>query len=187
MSKPKWLIAGGCGFLGRNFVKYLIDNNLASEIRVADKKAPFMAFLNADHKAGLENPCVNFVQADVSDDEHLDRVFAEPSTGGPGFDYVINLAAETGHGKSDEMYQKMVDGVTKLAQGAAASGVCKKFVHVSTAQVYKGDKGKASKEASPIQPFTVQAEYMLRSEDAVKVGGLDRGSWLELTLHGTNS
>ena len=31
--------------VGRNFVKYLIDNNLASEIRVADKRVAFMAFL----------------------------------------------------------------------------------------------------------------------------------------------
>lgn len=44
-SKPRWLIAGGMGTVGRNFVKYLIDNNLASEIRVADKRVAFMAFL----------------------------------------------------------------------------------------------------------------------------------------------
>lgn len=44
-TKPKWLIAGGMGMIGRNLVKYLLDNNLASDIRVADKKAPFMAFL----------------------------------------------------------------------------------------------------------------------------------------------
>ena len=43
--KPKWLIAGGMGFIGRNLVKYLLDNNLASDIRIADKKMPFMAFL----------------------------------------------------------------------------------------------------------------------------------------------
>ena len=44
-AKPKWLLAGGMGMVGRNLIKYLIDNNLASDIRVADKKAPFMAFL----------------------------------------------------------------------------------------------------------------------------------------------
>ncbi len=44
-TKPKWLIAGGMGMIGRNLVKYLLDNNLASDIRIADKRAPFMAFL----------------------------------------------------------------------------------------------------------------------------------------------
>jgi nucleoside-diphosphate-sugar epimerase len=118
---------------------------------------------------------VEVVQADVSDDDHLERVFAEPRSGGPGFDYVVNLAAETAHGKSDELYQKTVDGAGKLATYAASSGTVKKFVHVSTAQVYKGDRGKppACREDAPTSPWTVQAEYMLRSEDAVKaVGGL---------------
>ena len=96
-------------------------------------------------------------------------MFAEPRTGGAGFDYVVNLAAETAHGKSDEMYQKMVDGAAKLGAAAAASGTVKKFIHVSTAQVYKCDKGKAAKESGSTSPWTVQAEYMLRSEEAVKV------------------
>jgi dTDP-D-glucose 4,6-dehydratase len=43
--RPKWLIAGGCGVVGRNFVKYLLDNNLAADLRVVDKKLPFMSFM----------------------------------------------------------------------------------------------------------------------------------------------
>lgn len=42
--KPRVLVLGGVGVVGRNFVKFLQDNELASYIRVADKKAPFMAF-----------------------------------------------------------------------------------------------------------------------------------------------
>ena len=105
----------------------------------------------------------------MSDDEYLDKVFGEPRTGGAGFEYVVNLAAETAHGKSDELYQKMVDGAAKLAAAALATGVLKKFVHVSTAQVYKCDKGRPAREDGAVAPYTVQAEYMLRSEDAVKV------------------
>ena len=173
-SKPKWLVAGGMGCVGRNLVKYLLDNELASEVRVADKRAPFMAFLSADHKAAIEHPLVNVVQADVSDDEHLDRVFAPPCSGGAGFDVVVNCAAETAHGKSDEIYQKMVDGAAKLAAGAAASGTCKRFVHLSTAQVYRGDSAKApAREDAALAPWTTQAAYMLRSEEAVRsVAGL---------------
>jgi len=29
MSKPNVLVLGGLGFIGRNFVEYLVDNNLA--------------------------------------------------------------------------------------------------------------------------------------------------------------
>ena len=109
---------------------------------------------------------VEVVQADVSDEEHLDRVLAEPRTGGR-WDYIINLAAETAHGKSDEMYEKMVTAAGKLAEGAVAGGA-KKFVHVSTAQVYKSDGARAAREDAPTAPWTVQAEYMLNSEAAVR-------------------
>lgn len=33
----KVLILGGVGFIGRNLVKYIVDNKLATKIRVADK------------------------------------------------------------------------------------------------------------------------------------------------------
>ena len=36
-SKPRVLVLGGCGFVGRNFVTFLVQNDLASKIRVADK------------------------------------------------------------------------------------------------------------------------------------------------------
>jgi len=42
--KPRVLVLGGCGSVGRNLVKYLIDNKLVSSIRVADKKRPTMVF-----------------------------------------------------------------------------------------------------------------------------------------------
>lgn len=36
-TKPRVLIFGGLGFVGRNLVEYLSDNNLVSKIRVCDK------------------------------------------------------------------------------------------------------------------------------------------------------
>jgi hypothetical protein len=37
-TKPYVCILGGCGFIGRNLVKYLLDNELCSKIRVCDKQ-----------------------------------------------------------------------------------------------------------------------------------------------------
>jgi hypothetical protein len=46
---------------------------------------------------------------------------AEPRSGGAAFfDYVVNVAAETAHGKPTELYQKMVDGAARLAAGEEA-------------------------------------------------------------------
>ncbi|CAJ0642527.1 10931_t:CDS:1, partial [Entrophospora sp. SA101] len=36
-SKPSILVLGGLGFIGRNFITYLVENELASEIKVVDK------------------------------------------------------------------------------------------------------------------------------------------------------
>ena len=42
---PAVLILGGLGMVGRNLVAYLVENRLASTIRVADKQIPDLAYL----------------------------------------------------------------------------------------------------------------------------------------------
>ncbi len=64
--KPKVLVLGGVGFVGRNFVKYLIDNQLASFIRVVDKVLPPTAFLGKEHQAAFDNNIVEFVQGNLT-------------------------------------------------------------------------------------------------------------------------
>lgn len=66
MSKPNVLVLGGVGFIGRNFVKYLVDNNLAAKIRVVDKVLPAIAFLGKDHQEAFNNPIVEFMQGNLT-------------------------------------------------------------------------------------------------------------------------
>jgi len=54
MSKPRVLVLGGVGFIGRNFVTYLIENDLCDKVRVVDKVIPKTAFLNARQAAAFE-------------------------------------------------------------------------------------------------------------------------------------
>jgi nucleoside-diphosphate-sugar epimerase len=158
--KPRWLILGGLGFLGRT---------LASAIRVADKKAPFMAFLSPDYKAAImENPAVECVQVDVSDDDMIAQAFAPPPGAG-AWDYVVNLAAETTLGKGDAFYAKAVDGAAKSGSIAASMGV-RKYVFVSSASIYKGDKKPSApaREDAKLGPWTAVAESMLKCEEALR-------------------
>uniref|UniRef100_A0A8W8P4F6 3-beta hydroxysteroid dehydrogenase/isomerase domain-containing protein n=1 Tax=Magallana gigas TaxID=29159 RepID=A0A8W8P4F6_MAGGI len=48
--KPRVLVLGGTGFIGRNLVTYLVQNDLVSKVRVADKVPPALAWLNQKHK-----------------------------------------------------------------------------------------------------------------------------------------
>jgi len=45
-TKPNVLVLGGLGFIGRNFVEYLVNNNLVDKIRVADKGLPELVGLS---------------------------------------------------------------------------------------------------------------------------------------------
>ena len=62
---PTVLVLGGVGFIGRNFVAYLVENNLASEIRVVDKALPATAYLSDAHKKIFEDKRVDFRQANL--------------------------------------------------------------------------------------------------------------------------
>lgn len=61
---------------------------------------------------------------------------------------------------------KCVDTAERCAKAAAEHGV-KRWVEVSTAQVYKPDKA-ASTESAPIKPWTTQANKRLEAEQRVQ-------------------
>lgn len=76
MTKPRVLILGGTGFIARHLVKYLIDNDLASKIRVADKSLPQTSYLTAEFKKYYENEIVEFKQANLSNPGSVVTVIA---------------------------------------------------------------------------------------------------------------
>ena len=57
------LVLGGVGFIGRNFVTYLVENDLASGIRVVDKVLPATAYLTKRQAAAFSK--VEFKQANL--------------------------------------------------------------------------------------------------------------------------
>jgi len=160
MSKPNVLVLGGVGFIGRNFVHYLVKNDLAAKIRVIDKVLPPTAFLSAEHAATFENPIVEYKQASLTQQASVDKAFTLEEG---KFNYVFNLAAETKYGQTDEVYeQKVFDVAVKVGEAAKKHGV-DKFVEVSTAQVYQ-PHSKKSKEDAKIEPWTTLAKYKYRCE-----------------------
>ena len=49
--KPRVLILGGLGHIGRTFLKYLVQENLASYIRLSDKAIPITAYCSKEIEA----------------------------------------------------------------------------------------------------------------------------------------
>lgn len=162
-SGPSVLILGGCGFIGRHLVAYLSSRRLCSRITIADKSLAATSNLNAEHKAFYDDKALVIAKhADVSKPDHVARIFKDTK-----YDYVFNLCGETRFGQSEKDYQlKCVETADRCAKAAAEHGV-KKFIEVSTAQVYKSDKS-ASTETAPLKPWTMQATKRLEAEQRVQ-------------------
>jgi len=166
--KPAVLILGGCGFIGRHLVKYLVDNKLVSTIRVSDKSLPATSSMSEEHKAAFaQKNIVEFKQADLSKDDHVAKAFKDQK-----FNYVVNLCGETRFGIPESDYKtKILDTATKCSAAAKAAEV-EKWIEVSTAVVYDQPGTKvASTEESKLKPWTTVANYRLQAEEIVKKNG----------------
>eukprot|EP01107_Rhizomastix_libera_P002147 TRINITY_DN1384_c0_g1_i2.p1 TRINITY_DN1384_c0_g1~~TRINITY_DN1384_c0_g1_i2.p1 ORF type:complete len:381 (+),score=102.93 TRINITY_DN1384_c0_g1_i2:50-1144(+) len=169
--KPNVLVLGATGFIGRNLVRYLMDNQFANCIRCVDKVFPQTAFLSQAHAEvyNYTNVC-QFMQGNLTSAASIAKCFDLP---GGKFNFVFNCAAETKYGQDESIYQeKTLQLAVKVAQEAAKRGA-DKFVHLSNAQVYEEGK-KASKEESKCAPWTALAAVQLKTEEELKkIAGLN--------------
>lgn len=155
----KFLILGGLGFIGRNLVKYLIDQKIASKIRIADKAIPETAFLSDYHILYFNHPSVERVQCNLSNEAGAAKAFK-----GEHFDFVINLAAETKYGQNNAVYEQHILDLARHVGKQVAEHKPEKFIQFSTAQIYEPDS-KPAKETGKTKPWTKLAEYHLKAEN----------------------
>ncbi|XP_034318654.2 uncharacterized protein [Magallana gigas] len=158
--KPRVLVLGGTGFIGRNLVTYLVQNDLVSKVRVADKVPPALAWLNQKHKDIFTNPLVEFKQSNLINPASVAGAFTDPEG---EYDLVVNLAAETKYGQSDAVYQEGTVNLSMNCAREAAMHNVRMFVELSTGQVYAADK-KLAQEDSKIDPWTMLAKHKMEVE-----------------------
>lgn len=141
------LITGGSGFIGSNFVRYMLK-------KYADYKIINFDLLtyagNPDNLSDVAgNPNYIFIQGDIADKDAVKQVMA-------GVDHVVHFAAESHVDRSIEgpeiFIRTNVLGTQVLLEYANAVGV-KRFVHVSTDEVY-GSLGPTGyfTENTPLAP-----------------------------------
>ncbi|MCF8565017.1 dTDP-glucose 4,6-dehydratase [Alicyclobacillus tolerans] len=141
-------ITGGAGFIGSNFIKYILKNH--ADYHVYNLDALTYAG-NLDSLWDVEsNPHYRFIKTDIQDAGALDEILA------PGSDAVVNFAAESHVDRSildpQAFTHTNVLGTHVLLEAARRAGV-KKFVQVSTDEVYGtlGSTGYFTEE-SPLLP-----------------------------------
>jgi dTDP-glucose 4,6-dehydratase len=142
------LVTGGAGFIGSNFVHYMLKNYPSYDVINFD----LLTYAgNLENLAEVQdNPRYTFVKGDITDRETVKQVFDR------GVDVVVHFAAESHVDRSilepDIFVKTNVLGTQVLLDAAKAYGV-KKFVHVSTDEVYGtlGETGLFT-ETTPLAP-----------------------------------
>jgi len=121
----KILITGGAGFIGCNFINYWHEKHPNDELVCIDK----LTYAGVNKKE-VKDKC-EFLHADVRSVCNYEE---------NSFDYIIHFAAETHVDNSirdaDPFIQTNIEGTYELLKFAKANTDLKKFIHISTDEVY---------------------------------------------------
>lgn len=143
------LVTGGAGFIGSNFINYILKS--ADDINIINLDKLTYAGNKENLFASEKNKNYNFIKGDICNNELVDYVFKKYS-----INFVINFAAETHVDRSilgaEVFYTTNVIGTNVLLEAAKRYKV-EKYVQISTDEVY-GSLGPEGlfKEESPLAP-----------------------------------
>lgn len=155
------IVTGGAGFIGSNFVHYVVNNHPEVNITVLDK----LTYAgNRANLAGLPADRVNLVVGDIADAELVDKLVKNA-------DAVVHYAAESHNDNSlidpSPFIQTNIIGTYTLIEACRKYGV--RFHHVSTDEVYgdlplredlpghgegKGEKFTPESRYQPSSPYS---------------------------------
>jgi dTDP-glucose 4,6-dehydratase len=162
----KLLVTGGAGFIGSNFVRYMV--NKYPEYQIVNLDLLTYAG-NLENLKDIENaPNYKFVRGDIADREFINVLFQEEK-----FDYVLNFAAESHVDRSITdpgiFVQTNIQGTLALLDAAKTIGVTK-YLQVSTDEVYGtlGETGYFTEETplaanSPYSASKAGADLLVRA------------------------
>lgn len=144
----KLLITGGLGFIGSNFIRYMLKEHPGITITNLDAKTYAG---NLENLTDIEKDSrYSFVYGNICDSDVVESVFSLND-----IDTVVHFAAES---HVDRSICNSADFITTNVLGthtlleAALRHDCKKFVHISTDEVYGSTVAGSYKESDPLNP-----------------------------------
>lgn len=157
------IVTGGCGFIGSNFVHYVVNNHPEVYVTVLDK----LTYAgNKDNIAGLPEDRVELVVGDICDRELLDSLV-------PGHDAVVHYAAESHNDNSiadpEPFLRTNVEGTYCLLEACRKYDV--RYHHVSTDEVYGDlalDDPSRFTEETPYNPSSPYSSTKAASDMLVR-------------------
>ena len=147
MNKGVYLITGGAGFIGSNFVRMLFRDFTDVEVRVLDKLTYAGNLTNLEdfrEERGFE-----FIEGDICDENIVKKAMRD-------VDVVVNFAAEVAVDRSIDDSQSFLKtdifGVHVLLNEVRRQGTVKKFIQISTDEVYGQILEGSFTEKSELKP-----------------------------------
>ncbi len=153
----KILVTGGAGFIGSNFIRYLLTQRTGFEVINVDK----LTYAgNLENLADIEDSPqlrrrYRFVRGDIAEAARIEAVFRQ------GFDAIVNFAAETHVDRSIECAEPFLH--TNVLGTHALLEACRRyrierFLQISTDEVYgSAPEGVCFNEDAPLRPSSPYA------------------------------
>ena len=157
------IVTGGCGFIGSNFVRWVVEHKPGVHVTVLDK----LTYAgNPESIAGLPAERVELVVGDVCDAGLLERLV-------PGHDAVVHFAAESHNDNSiadsEPFLRTNVEGTYRLLEACRKHDV--RYHHVSTDEVYGDlalDDPARFTEETPYRPSSPYSSTKAASDMLVR-------------------
>ncbi len=166
----KLLVTGGAGFIGSNFVHYLVNKYPEYEVTVVDN----LTYAGDRGRLGEIEDKITFVQADICDYDRMVTLLK-------GVDHVAHFAAQTHVDRSiadpGPFLQTNIMGTDSLARAAIEQGV-KRFHHISTDEVFgtlEIGSSERFNEKTPYSPRSPYAASKAASDHVVRAYGESYG------------
>ncbi|CAD5122838.1 DgyrCDS11242 [Dimorphilus gyrociliatus] len=153
------------GFIGRNLVQYLVENNLAHEIGVVDKTPPQMAYLCKRSAEAFRDDRVHFSHANLINPASVQKAFDTCRKG--NYEYVVNCAAETKHGHNDAVYKEGIYKLSLNCSKESAKRNVKKYIELSTCRIFDSEKPCNETHKADF-PWTERDKQKLLAESKIK-------------------
>ena len=158
MQHMKVLITGGCGFVGTNLARYLVDHDC--EVRILDNlSTAFPAWQQDQSNRGFQLPKVDLIVGDIVDRQMVDKSVS-------GMDAIVHLAALTSVTESldhpESTWRINVDGTINLLESCRKHNV-NRFVFASSNAV-AGEQTPPIHEDKIPQPLSPYGASKLAGE-----------------------
>ena len=157
----KYVVTGGCGFIGSNYVRGLLSDRWGGnveQVTVIDSLTYAGNLANLDPV--ISDPRLTFVREDIVNQKEISEILK-------GHDIVVHFAAESHVDRSisgsAEFIRTNVLGTHSMLQASLNASI-KQFLHVSTDEVYGSISEGSWDEQEPLLPNSPYAASKASSD-----------------------